>query len=362
MIEIKDLHKTFYVNPILNGIDTTINDGDIIAIIGGSGCGKSTFIRCINLLNEPTSGQIILDGEDISAKDYDRTLIGKKIGMVFQSFNLFNNYTVLENIMMPQIDILHRSNQEAYDTAMSLLEMVNLSSKGFSYPEALSGGQKQRVAIARTLAMDPEVMLFDEPTSALDPTMVGEVKAVIKQLTKTGKTMLIVTHDMEFARSIANRVFFMCEGKIYEEGTPEEIFDHPKKEKTKQFIRQMKTIEFEIKDRRFDFYEAYAEIENYCQKNLIEDEQAYHLESILDETCRELLFPYLENIDIDCEIEYAPKEKNLFIIFKYGKEKYDIRDCDNQLSLRIIEGFSKSIRYFENPESDYYNTISIRVK
>ena len=361
MIEIKDLHKTFH-NPILKGINTTINDGDIIAVIGESGCGKSTFIRCINLLNEPTSGQIILDGEIISDKNYDKTKIARKIGMVFQSFNLFNNYNVLENIMIPQIVILHKSKQEAYDTAISLLKMVNLSNKGLSYPEALSGGQKQRVAIARTLAVDPEVLLFDEPTSALDPTMVGEVEAVIKQLTKTGKTMLIVTHDMDFAKSIATRVFFMCDGIIYEEGTPEEIFEKPKKEKTKQFIHQMKVLEYNIQDRYFDFYKTYAEIVNYCQKNLINHEMAYYLQSIFDEICIEILFPYLDEIDIHCEIEYDPINDNLFIVFNYGKDKFDIRDSENKLSLSIIEGFSKSIRYKENPKDKYYNTVSIRVK
>ena len=361
MIEIKDLHKTFDI-PVLNGISTTINDGEIIAILGGSGCGKSTFIRCINLLNEPDSGQVILDGEVISDKNYDKTRIARKIGMVFQSFNLFDNYNVLENIMMPQIDILHKSKQEAYDTAVSLLKMVNLSNRGSSYPEELSGGQKQRVAIARTLAMDPEVLLFDEPTSALDPTMVGEVEAVIKQLTKTGKTMMIVTHDMEFARSIATRVFFMCDGIIYEEGTPEEIFEKPKKEKTKQFIHQMKVLEYHIDDGKFDFYNAFAEIEKYCQKNLIVHEKAYHLQSILYEICREILFPYLDEIDIHCEIEYDPKNDNLFAVFNYGKDRYDIRDSENRLSLSIIEGCSKSIRYKENANDKYYNTVSIRVK
>lgn len=359
MIEIKDLQKTFDGHPVLRGISTTIEDGEIVAIIGGSGCGKSTFIRCINQLTEPTGGQIFLDGEEISGKDYDKSKIGKKIGMVFQSFNLFNNYTVLENIMMPQIDILSKSNQEAYDTAMSLLHMVNLSTKGYSYPSALSGGQKQRVAIARTLAMNPEVILFDEPTSALDPTMVGEVKAVIKDLTNTDKTMMIVTHDMDFAKSIATRVFFMCDGLIYEEGTPEEIFEHPKKDKTKQFVHQMKILNLQIDGDDYDFYGAFANIEEYCQRNQISYERMYHLEAIFEELCRVILHDYVN--DINFEIEYAPKEDNLFTTVRYGKDKFDIRESDNKLSLSIIEGFSKSIRYREEPDEQYYNTTSIRL-
>ena len=235
MIEVIDLCKTYHINPILKGINVTINDGDIIAVVGGSGCGKSTFIRCLNMLEKPSSGKIILDGEETSKEGYDLSKISHKMGMVFQSFNLFNHLTVIENIMLPQINTLKVSKQEAYDRAITLLKQVNLSSKIFSYPSSLSGGQKQRIAIARTLAMNPEVILFDEPTSALDPTMVNEVKSVIKSLTTTGKTMIIVTHDMDFAKIVSDRIYFRHKGVIEVSGTPKEIFES-KNELLKEFL------------------------------------------------------------------------------------------------------------------------------
>ena len=361
MIEIINLEKTFTVNPILRGITTTIKDGEIIAIIGGSGCGKSTLIRCINMLGKPSSGKIILDDEEITAPGYDLSKISKKIGMVFQSFNLFNHLTVIENIMLPQIQTLKRSKQEAYDKAIALLKQVNLSTKVFSYPDSLSGGQKQRVAIARTLAMDPEVILFDEPTSALDPTMVGEVKAVINSLTKTGKTMIIVTHDMDFAKSIATRVFFMADGIIYEEGSPEEIFNNPKKEKTKQFINKSKVLELDIQDQNFDFYGANTTIEEYCHKNHIPYTKAYHLQSIFEELNKEILLPKMKEVKINYLIEYSQNNDELVATVKYGTEKFDINSTDNELSLSIIKGFTNSIEYNELKE-DYANKVILNIK
>ena len=236
MIEIKNLKKEYADVTPLNDINVTINDGDVISIIGPSGTGKSTFIRCINLLEKPTSGHIIFNGEDITEKGVDIKKIRQKMGMVFQSFNLFNHLTVIENLMIPMMDLMKTTKQEAYDKGVELLKQVGMADKMLSYPDELSGGQKQRVAIARTLCMDPEVILLDEPTSALDPTMVSEVQAVIRDLSRSGKTMLIVTHEMNFARAISNRVFYMDEGGIYEDGTPDEIFDNPKKELTRRFI------------------------------------------------------------------------------------------------------------------------------
>ncbi len=254
MIELKKLKKEFEdVTPFFD-INTTINKGDAISIIGPSGTGKTTLLRCINMMDPPTSGQVIVDGEDVTVPGYDLTNLRKKIGMVFQSFNLFEHYTVIENLMEPQILLLKKSRQEAYDCAIELLKTVNLSSKALSYPSELSGGQKQRVAIARTLAMDPEVILFDEPTSALDPAMVGEVEDVMKRLKKTGITMIVVTHEMRFAREIANRVFFLSEGIIYEEGTPEQIFDNPQKPLTKEFFSRKRTCEIKVTRENDDFY------------------------------------------------------------------------------------------------------------
>ena len=230
MIEVKNLEKSFGKNHVLRGINETINEGEVVCIIGPSGSGKSTFLRCLNLLEQPTSGEVILDGEKINAPDRDIDKIREKLGMVFQNFNLFPHMSVLDNITMAPIKVKGQARGEAEAEARRLLD------KAEAYPSSLSGGQKQRVAIARALAMKPEIMLFDEPTSALDPEMVGEVLAVMKQLAEDGMTMVIVTHEMGFAREVADRVLFIDRGVILEQGTPEEIFGNPQNERTQTFL------------------------------------------------------------------------------------------------------------------------------
>ena len=362
MIEIKDLVKIYRVNPIVNHLSVTINDGDIISVIGPSGCGKSTFIKCINMLERPTSGQIFIDGEEITAPGYDLLKISRKVGMVFQSFNLFEHMTVIENVMTPQIDILKRDKQQAYDKAAALLKRVNLFQKAFSYPDQLSGGQKQRVAIARTLAMDPEIILFDEPVSALDPTMVGEVKAVIRDLTHTGKTMIVVTHDMDFARTIGNRLFYMDEGTIYEEGDPEEVFANPKKEKTRQFVNGLKVLEFKISDQNYDFYGAYASIDEYCRKNQIDYKKTHHIQSVFEELCQGILLNKLEDYKVHFTIVYSQKEDKVEIKTLYGDKPCNVlEDSQYDLSLKIIRGFTSSINYEETTEEGFANKLSIEI-
>ncbi|MCR4841808.1 MAG: amino acid ABC transporter ATP-binding protein [Eubacterium sp.] len=237
LISVKDMHKTFGDNEVLKGIDLDVSKGEVVAIIGPSGCGKSTFLRGINLLEKPTKGTVTFEGTDITDPKVDIDLIRRKIGMVFQRFELFPNYTVLENITLAPINHKLMSRQEAEAKAMELLERVGLPDKANAYPASLSGGQKQRVAIARSLAMNPDVMLFDEPTSALDPEMVGEVLNVMRELADEGMTMLVVTHEMGFAREVADRVLFVYDGVIYEEGTPDEVINNPKKERTQAFLK-----------------------------------------------------------------------------------------------------------------------------
>ena len=239
MIEIKDLKKSFGDLDVLKGITETIKDGEIVSIIGPSGSGKSTFLRCINLLEEPTAGHIYIDGEEITDPKHDINKMRENLGMVFQRFNLFPHKTVLENITLAPINVKGEAKESAEKTARELLQRVGLLDKADVYPNSLSGGQQQRVAIARELAMHPDIMLFDEPTSALDPEMVGEVLAVIRQLTETGMTMVIVTHEMGFAREVSDRVFFMDQGYIMEQGTPEEIFGNPKEARTKDFLAKV---------------------------------------------------------------------------------------------------------------------------
>ncbi len=239
MIEIKDLHKSFGTLEVLKGITDSVQKGEVVVIIGPSGSGKSTYLRCINRMEEPTSGQIVIDNKDIMDKDVDINTIRQRVGMVFQHFNLFPNMTVLENITLAPMKVKGLSKEEAEKVAYQLLDKVGLREKSGEYPNKLSGGQKQRIAIARALAMNPEVMLFDEPTSALDPEMVKEVLDVIKDLAKEGMTMMIVTHEMGFAKEVGTRLVFMDEGVILEEGNPKEIFEQPKEERTKLFFSKV---------------------------------------------------------------------------------------------------------------------------
>ena len=239
LFEIKDLQKKFGSLTVFDGLSETICKGDMVVIIGPSGGGKSTFIRCLNLLEQPTAGKIYFEGEDITAKGFDVNKHRQKVGMVFQQFNLFNNLTVLENITISLTKVKKQSEEESKEKALKLLKRVGLEDKANAYPSQLSGGQKQRIAIVRALAMEPDVLLFDEPTSALDPEMVGEVLQVISDLARDGITMVVVTHEMGFARKVGTRVLFMDGGQIAEQGTPEEIFEHPQNARTKEFLSKV---------------------------------------------------------------------------------------------------------------------------
>ena len=239
LFEIKDLRKSFGELEVLKGINTTIRKGEVVVVIGPSGSGKSTFIRCLNLLEMPTGGQIVFEGENITGKGYAAHKHREKVGMVFQQFNLFNNLTVLENITVSQKKVKKTDPKTAEEKARSLLRRVGLEDKADAHPSQLSGGQKQRIAIVRAMAMEPDVMLFDEPTSALDPEMVGEVLSVIQDLAKEGVTMVVVTHEMSFARKVGTRILFMDGGVIAEEGTPQQIFDNPQNDRTKDFLSRV---------------------------------------------------------------------------------------------------------------------------
>ena len=239
MIKVNNLHKSFGKLNVLNGIDEHIKPGEVVVVIGPSGSGKSTFLRCLNLLEKPNAGEIYVDDELINAPKVDVNKVRQKMGMVFQHFNLFPHLTVMENITLAPVKLKKMTKEEAQKKGEDLLKIVGLSDKADSYPVQLSGGQKQRIAIARSLAMEPEIMLFDEPTSALDPEMVGEVLDVMKNLAKSGMTMVVVTHEMGFAREVATRVVFMDGGVVLESGTPEEIFDRPQNERTKLFLSKV---------------------------------------------------------------------------------------------------------------------------
>ena len=361
MIKIEHLKKEYPQVTPLKDVSVEIRDGDVVAVIGPSGTGKSTLLRCINQLEKPTSGRVWLDGVEITDKKCDINQVRRKMGMVFQSFNLFGHLTVIENIMLSPMDLLGKTKQEAYDEGMRLLRMVGLAEKALNYPDELSGGQKQRIAIARALAMNPEVILLDEPTSALDPTMVGEVQAVIRELAKMGKTMLIVTHEMNFARAISNRVFYMDEGGIYEEGTPQQIFEHPMRENTRRFIKKLKVLELNIQSRDYDFLGMAAQIDGYCSKNQITPRLSNRIQLVFEETAR-LLLPRLETPTVQAICEYAEAAERAEWTLRYAGPRMDPAQSGDDLALAVLRGMTERMEYTWHEADALPNCISIVIK
>ena len=345
MIKLEHLKKVYPNITPIKDLSAEIQDGEIISVIGPSGTGKSTLLRCINLLERPTSGKIFFNNEEITRKHCNVPLVRQKMGMVFQSFNLFGHLTVIENIMLAPVKLKHVSKQDAYDNGIKLLRQVGLVNKALNYPDELSGGQKQRIAIARALAMDPEVILFDEPTSALDPTMIGEVQAVIRELAGTGKTMMIVTHEMKFARSIATRVFYLDEGGIYEEGTPDKIFGSPEREKTRRFIRNLKVLEIVIDSQHFDFPGVVSQIESYCSKNLVSSHIANHLQLTFEELIRQILLPVINEPEIKFAAEYSESDNRIDVKVSYNGEKFNPLESDNDLSVSMLQKIAKDFTH-----------------
>lgn len=360
MIRIEHLRKEYPEVTPLQDVNAEIRDGDVISVIGPSGTGKSTLLRCINLLEKPTSGKIWFNEVEITGPKCDISRIRRKMGMVFQSFNLFGHKTVIENIMMAPMDLLGRSKQEAYDTGMELLCTVGLAEKALRYPEELSGGQKQRAAIARTLAMDPDVILLDEPTSALDPTMVGEVQAVIRDLSRTGKTLMIVTHEMAFARAICNRVFYMDEGGVYEEGTPEQIFDHPRRENTRRFVRRLKVLELTIESRDYDFLGMLSQIDGYCGKNQIPPKLASRIRLTFEETAN-LLVPAMEKPLIRAVCEYSEAAESAEWTFRYAPPELTTAGMHNDLALAVLNGMTESMHYSYEKDEELPNRLTLKI-
>ena len=296
LIQIRNLRKEYSPDVIpLKSVNADIEAGEVISIIGPSGTGKSTLLRCINRLETPTSGQIIVDGTDVCAPGADLAKLRRIMGMVFQSFNLFPHKMAVENIMLPQQSLLGRSAREAYEEAMKQLEIVGLADKARQYPDELSGGQKQRVAIARALAMHPQILLFDEPTSALDPTMVSEVLSVIRDLAGTGLTMLLVTHEMRLARHVSDRVFFMTDGEIYEEGSPEQIFEHPLREGTRNFIFRIRSWTCILSPSSRDFHGMTGSLEKFCKDQFLGRRQAMNCQLAVEELVVSFLLPAVES-------------------------------------------------------------------
>lgn len=361
LFKVEHLSKEYEAATPLKDVNCEINEGEVITIIGPSGTGKSTLARCLNLLEEPTSGKIYYKGEDILSENFNRDAFREKVGMVFQSFNLFQNLTIVENIMLAPCNLLKMDRQVAYDKAIELLKSVGLADKAYAYPSELSGGQQQRIAIVRAVAMNPEVILFDEPTSALDPTMIGEVLLVINNLKKKGMTMVIVTHEMNFAKDISDRVFFMCDGLVYEEGTPDQIFNNPQKEKTRQFINKLKVFTWQFYKNSFDFYAMNNEIINYCQNHLISKELTNRILAVSEELGVQTVLPLLkDDSNATLTLEFSDSNGNVVdFCIKYSGEKVD-PTSSNDLAFTIAKHLSEPISYTYDEEAKE-NILTARI-
>lgn len=309
MIQVSHLKKTYSNGlQVLRDVNATIGRGEVISIIGPSGTGKSTFLRCLNLLETPSGGSITVDGQDLFSNKTNIAKIRQKMGMVFQSFNLFNHLSVMDNLCIGPMKLLGKSREDAEKRAMELLAMVGLADKADFMPSQLSGGQKQRIAIARCLSMDPEVILFDEPTSALDPTMVSEVLGVIRTLANQGMTMVIVTHEMRFAKDVSTRIFYMDQGVVYEEGTPEQIFDNPVKERTKIFINRIHDYNYTITSPLYDLYELQGGLVQFCSKYFLPYDIQNKVQLLVEEVLQ--IVP-LDKGEIDLTLRYSEKDTTI---------------------------------------------------
>lgn len=349
MVHIEDLEKRYGSNVILEHINLDIEQGECVSIIGPSGCGKSTLLRCINLLEVPTAGRIFINGQEITAKGAPLDKIRRRMGMVYQSFNLFSHKTVLENVMMAPMALGGLSKREAMDLAIDCLEQVGMGQRADFMPSALSGGQKQRAAIARCIAMKPELILFDEPTSALDPTMVDEVLAVIRRLVNQGMTCVIVTHEMNFAKSISSRVVYLDEKSIYEMGPPSQIFGAPQREKTRAFVERIRTLRWPIQRRDFDIYELNRAIAQFCRKQFLDERQIYRVQLVLEELLCNLLLPNLTEVQVELVLSYSGKDGALRISVEYaGASVSQAAAAKNELSMTMLTAICKELQWEEH--------------
>ena len=349
LIEVRGLKKSFGSLEVLKGIDLNVEQGERIAIIGGSGCGKSVFLRSLTLLERPDAGQVFIDGQEITARGAEVDKIRRSMGMVFQRFHLFSEMDVMDNLCLAPVRLKGMSRQEAEARAMDLLSQVGLASRAHAWPTVLSGGQQQRIAICRCLMMEPKVLLFDEPTSALDPTMVGEVLAVIRMLAKREMSMLIVTHEMNFAREVANRVLFFAEGGIYEQGTPAELFDQPKKPLTVSFIHKIKYFTYEITRRDFDLMQLQGGIQQFGEKYGLSAKQTNRLQVC----CEELIYELLEHscppgseVELKLSVSYAEADKTSQIALSCRGTDYNpFAQEEDSLGVTILRRMGRQVGY-----------------
>lgn len=361
-IEIKGLCKSFGSTQVLKNLDLTIRPHEVVALIGESGCGKTTLFRSMEMLEIPDSGKIFINGQEITAKGVDIDKIRRSMGMVYQNFNLFTHMNVMDNLCLAPVRLLGMSRASAEEKANRLLDQVGLHGRGNQMPQELSGGQKQRVAIVRCLMMEPKIMLFDEPTSALDPSMIGEVLATMRMLTKLGMTMVIVTHEMKFAREIASRVLFMADGDIYEDGTPKQIFEQPQKEKTIAFIRKLKHFYYHIRDKEFDFIEMRGGIQSFADRYGLDNKIAYRLQLCTEEIVNDLLAVKTGGvIELDITVEYSEADKSTMLLCVDKGPFYNPFDksaMEDDLGVTIIK---HTACRFRHDYADGRNMVTIEI-
>ena len=357
MIRVENISKSFGSLEVLKDVSLTVEKGERIVIIGESGGGKSVFLRSMDLLEVPDKGSIYIGDDELTSPKADLNRIRRRVGFVYQGFHLFSHLCVLDNITLAPVRLLKMKREEAEEKALKLLRMVGLESKKYAMPDVLSGGQKQRIAIVRSLIREPEVMLFDEPTSALDPTMVGEVLATLRLLAKSGMTMVIVTHEMSFAREIATRILYMDEKGIYEEGTPEQIFDNPKRKKTRDFIHKMKYLSYKIDSRSFDLMQLQGSIRDFASKYGIGEKKAHRLQLCTEELIYEMLdYGKSDCVDMSLELSFDEKEKSSLVRLSSKGKDYNPFEWSNDdvgdgigdgvhLGITILRNTARRIEY-----------------
>ena len=360
MIKFEHIRKEYENATPHKDVNGIIHDGEVVTIIGPSGTGKSTLLRMINGLETPTSGKIYFNDEEITAKDYDYINLRKKVGMIFQSFNLFNNLTVLDNLVLPQLDVLKIDTKSAKEKALTTLKQVGLENHSTQMPQQLSGGQKQRVAIARALVMNPEVILFDEPTSALDPTMVQEVENTIKALKDGKTTMVIVTHDMNFAKEVSDRIFYLDNGEIYEEGTPSDIFDHPKRSRTKAFVSNQRIIDIAIHGDDYDINSINNKLKDYCVSQKLNDHLTYNVLSTFEELIVETILTHDPKAFVTLSLFYDGKDIEYKV--KYSGEMYNPIEASESISMAIFKNNIKEYSYQYHDTSANPNSLKFMSK
>ncbi len=365
MIELQNVSLSFGKVAALSDVNIKIETGDVVSIIGPSGQGKTTLLRTMLLLDTPDSGKVLYKGKEIGKNRADLIDYRKKIGMVFQDYNLFEERTVIENVMLPQMDLLGKSKQEAYDYAVQWLHKVGLMGKRFAYPDELTAGEKQRAAIARTAAMDPEIIFLDEPTNNLDPTMKKEIHQVIRDIAKTGATMVLVISETRFAREISNRIVYFDEHTVYEEGTANQIFTDPKRPNTRKFIKQLHLLNIQIDTVDFDFIGIYTRIDRYIGRQRINQKQSNAMHVAFEELGKRII---LEHIDTDNDFklnityDYDEKANHIHLTVRYTGDEFNPLEAEDELAVTILQHIVGAMKWEYIKDGEYTNRVTALIQ